>query len=370
GGVATERAFLMVLVMLAAVLVDRRALSLRTVALAGVVILALAPESLMTPGFQMSFAATVALIVIYPPWQKLGNRLPWYMRPAAMLVLSSVVAGFATAPYAAAHFGRMAHYGVLANLLVVPVVGVLVMPMGPLAVLLAPFGLAWIPLWVMGLGTRWMLFVGEWIAGLNGAVTYVVQPQPWVIPVMTAGAIIAMLCWRGPERGRVNPRAMAGVAMMALAGLFWLAPPRPHILIAQDGAAVGVLTPEGRALSKPRGGAFTVGEWLEKDGDGATQPETAARPGWSGEGRARQISALGLNLLHLTGKSAIESAGPACRDGAIIVSDQRLDGVSGDCILLDARALRQSGAIAISQTRAGPLWTSTAEATGRRPWAH
>ena len=88
GGVATERAFLMVAVMLGAILADRRALSLRTVALAAVVILALAPEALLTPGFQMSFAATVALIVIYPPWQRMGARLPWLIRPVVMLVLT------------------------------------------------------------------------------------------------------------------------------------------------------------------------------------------------------------------------------------------------------------------------------------------
>ena len=133
GGVATERAFVMVAVMLVAIIADRRAISLRTVALAALVILLVAPEALVTPGFQMSFAATVALILTAGPWARVSLRLPWYVRPVAMLVISSLVAGLATSPIAAAHFSRAAQYGLAANLLVVPIVGALVMPAGAFA---------------------------------------------------------------------------------------------------------------------------------------------------------------------------------------------------------------------------------------------
>ena len=77
GGVATERAFVMVAAMLGAILADRRAISLRTVALAGTLILAMNPQALLSPGFQMSFAATVALILTAGPWARVSLRLPW-----------------------------------------------------------------------------------------------------------------------------------------------------------------------------------------------------------------------------------------------------------------------------------------------------
>ena len=86
------------------------------------------PEALTSPGFQMSFAATVALILVQGPWLRISPHLPWWLRPLAMLFLSSLVASMATSPIAAAHFGRITQYGLLANLLVVPVVGLLVMP--------------------------------------------------------------------------------------------------------------------------------------------------------------------------------------------------------------------------------------------------
>ena len=365
GGVATERAFLMVAVMLGAILADRRALSLRTVALAAMAILALAPEALLTPGFQMSFAATVALIVIYPPWQKLAAHLPWLLRPLVLLILTSVVAGLATSPIAAAHFSRMVHYGLLANLLVVPVTGVLIMPMGPLAALLVPFGLAWPALWLMGLGTRWMLAVGAWVAGLDGAVSHVVLPGPSVLPLMGAGALLVLLCWQGPAWR--NGRVIAGLAMMATAAGLWAGATRPAVLISGQGDAVGVMTPAGRALSKDRGGAFTVGEWLEKDGDGADQAGAAARPGWSGPVKQRVFRLKATEILHLTGKGAAEAALTACRDGRIIVSDQQIEGEFTACRLYDLGRLRQTGAIALTGQMKAPV-TST-EITGRRPWA-
>ena len=170
--VATERAFIMVAVMLGAVLFDRRALTLRSVALAATVLLLLQPESLLEPGFQMSFAATVALIAGFGALDRqiLRERLPRWMMPVFTLVLTSVLAGFATAPYAAATFNRFADYGLLANLLTVPVMSV-TMAAGATAALLAPLGLAALPLWIMDLSARWILFIAYWIAGLEGAVT-------------------------------------------------------------------------------------------------------------------------------------------------------------------------------------------------------
>jgi competence protein ComEC len=107
GNVATERAFIMVAVMLCAVLADRRALSLRAVAMAALVVLALRPEALLGPGFQMSFAATTALVAVFG----LLRDRRWHVGPRWLAtgaggVVSSLVAGLATAPIAAAHFNQ------------------------------------------------------------------------------------------------------------------------------------------------------------------------------------------------------------------------------------------------------------------------
>ncbi|WP_144023360.1 ComEC/Rec2 family competence protein, partial [Brevirhabdus pacifica] len=163
--VATQRAFVMVAVMLVALILDRRAISLRAVALAALIVMVLRPESVAGPGFQMSFAATTALVTVFawlrdrrrgmPP----GGRVPRFLAPVAALALSSLIAGLATAPIAAAHFNMVSRFGYPANLVSVPVMGILVMPGGILAVLGMPLGLEGAGLALMRLGVGWILRV-------------------------------------------------------------------------------------------------------------------------------------------------------------------------------------------------------------------
>lgn len=362
GGVATERAFIMVAVMLGAIIADRRAISLRTVALAATVILIYSPEALTSAGFQMSFAATIALILVYGPWSRIAPRLPFWLRPVAMLLVSSLVAMLATSPIAAAHFNRMAQYGMLANLLAVPVMGTLVMPAGVIGALLAPLGLEGPALWVMGLGTRWMLHVAEIVAGLEGAVTALPMPPQPVVPLMGFGAVLAILCWRPGMRFQrlFAPQAIGlaiGLLMLATSAGLWLTHRRPLLLVAPEGEAVGLMTPLGRAVSKPAGGAFVVSTWLQEDGDLAVQEAAAARPAWQGNGKDH-IAELphGWHVWHLTGKGSGERAVAACRPGRIVVASEPvpLPDPAG-CLILDPKRLRTSGGVSVRMTPEGPL---------------
>ena len=79
-------------------------------------------------------------------------------------MLASLVAGLATTPYAAFHFHRLAPYGVLANLLAMPIVSVWVMPAGLLALVAMPFGFDGLLWRLMGDGIDWMIAVALWVA--------------------------------------------------------------------------------------------------------------------------------------------------------------------------------------------------------------
>lgn len=345
--VATTRAWLMTAVMLVAVLLDRRAISLRTVALAALVLLVLEPESLTEPGFQMSFAATVALVLAFGPWARIAPRLPWLVRPVAMLVLTSLVAGTATAPIAAAHFGRVAEYGLLANLLAVPVMGTLVMPAGVIAALLAPLGLAAPALWVMEQGTRWMIFVAERVEALDGAVIAVPAPPAAVLPLLALGALLAVLA-RGLPR-------IAGLSAMAVAAGLWGTAVRPALLIAPEGALVGLATAEGRALSKP-GAAFVAESWLKADGDESTPEAAAARPGFSGPRGARVATWNGRTVVHLSGTGALAALSAACHgDALVILAASAPDPAPAGCEIWDRDRLRAGGvAFAADGRQIGP----------------
>jgi competence protein ComEC len=162
--VATQRSFIMIAIVLVGVMVDRPTLTFRTLTVAALGVLLLQPESVVHPSFQMSFAATLALIAAYQyglPWSakadtSLGARVAlWGGREIAGLILASLVAGLATTPYAAYHFHRAAPYGVIANLLAMPVVSAEVMPMGILGVLTMPFGFDAVFWKLMGAGIDW-----------------------------------------------------------------------------------------------------------------------------------------------------------------------------------------------------------------------
>lgn len=361
GNVATERAYVMVAVMLVAVLADRRALSLRSVAIAACIILLVQPEALAGPGFQMSFAATVALIVAFGALRDRTDRrrLPGWIAPLAMVTFSSAVAGLATAPVAAVHFNRMADYGLLANVLAVPLMGTLVMPAAVAAAVLAPLGWEAPALWVMAQGTRWILGVADWVAGLEGAVTLIPAPGPWVLPVLALGMLWLML-W--PGRGR-----WLGLVPAAAAMLLWQAAARPALLVAPDGGLAGLTGPEGRALSAARGAGFAARQWLENDGDGADQATAAQRPGFAGPSGARRFTLGDWQGVVLKGKGAAAALASECAAADLVILPLRLDGPApGPCRVIDIGLMARTGALAIDPLRDGRLRLTPAESAARR----
>ncbi|THH38856.1 ComEC family competence protein [Aliishimia ponticola] len=364
GNVSTERAFIMAAVALGAVMLNRRAISLRSVAIAAMIVLSLRPEAMLGPGFQMSFAATAGLVAVFNALRDAPWRLPRWVQPVSAVVISSAVAGLATAPFSAAHFNAVSHYGLFANVLSVPVMGALVVPAAVLAACLAPIGLAAPALWVMGWGLEWILFVAQTTANFPGARSFVVGPSAWVLPCLTLGLVVIIL-WQGRLR-------WIGVGPVAAALMLWSVQERPAVLISDTGGLVGVMTAEGRALSRARGSGFVATNWLENDGDGGDQAAAHAR--WAAEwpaeegSRAARAALAGVPLWHVTGKKAAAAA-PDCTAG-ILVSNQPVPRQSPDCALFDPDRLKSTGAVALYLVPGGQLVVRTArDVAGERLWS-
>lgn len=363
--IATQRAFIMVSVMLVAVLLDRPAITLRAVALAALIILVLRPESVMEPGFQMSFAATSALVATFDYLR----RVAWWrtlqfgrfrrFRGVLALVASSAIAGAATAPISAFHFNQIAKLGLLANLLSVPVMGLAVMPGAVVAGLLSLVGLEQLPLNVMQTGIGWILFVAHWIAGLDASVTQVKSAPGAVLALIAGGAIIFML-WHGHLR-------WIGVAVSVAGFILWSATGRPYILITDNGRLVGVMGDQGRALTRERGNGFAALTWLENDGDKADQAEAVARQAFKANDFV--VEKDGQRVGYFWGK---EKSGrnlePACAKVDILVAPQWTAALEGPCRFLAADFLRTEGSVAIMTDRAGPKIITARQATGARLW--
>ena len=175
---------------------------MRTLTVAALGVLLLAPEAIVHPSFQMSFAATLALVAGYQhglPW--MGRRATrrsaprialWGGREVAGLILASLVAGLATMPYAAYHFHRLAPYGVLANLLAMPIVSAWVMPTGILGADRHAVRLRRLFWRLMGEGIDWMIAVALWVASLPGAVGR--MPAFGIGPLLLGTAGPGVLC--------------------------------------------------------------------------------------------------------------------------------------------------------------------------------
>ena len=188
----------------------------------------------------------------------------------AGLILASLVAGLATTPYAAFHFHRLAPYGVIANLLAMPIVSIWVMPTGLLGLIAIPFGFDG-TLWrLMGEGIGWMMAVALWVASLPGAVGRMPAFGIGPLLVCTAGLVVVCLL--------KTPLRWCGAALIALAAVLAIRTPQPDVLVAANGQALAVRGGDGRlAVLRIGGDAFTVREWLAADGDARVPNDKALR---------------------------------------------------------------------------------------------
>ena len=367
--VATQRAFMMTAVVLIAVLVDRQAITLRTLAVAAFVVLAMAPEAIVHPSFQMSFAATLALIAAYErglPWSikgadtSLGARIAlWGGREIAALLLASMVAGLATTLFAAYHFHRLAPYGTLANLLAMPIVSAWVMPVGLLDLLALPFGFD-APLWqLMGVGIQWMVSVALWVASLPGAVGRIQAFGVGPLLLGSAGLIVVCLL-RSPLR-------WSGAALVALAVWAALRAPVPDVLVAAGAETVGVRTAEGRlSVLRLGGDTFAARQWLAADADQRT-------PGDHGLSRAFRCDEAGCIARLRDGKLVAVVLAPDafeedCRRAALVVTRRQAPPGCAAAVI-DRGFWQRTGALSLHQNSSGFAIAAARPAGYSRPWA-
>lgn len=281
----TERSFLMLAIAMVAILLDRRPFSMRMVTWAAIAVLIVAPDSLVGPSFQMSFAAVVALIAAYEllrePFARWGRGAGLVRRGMLYLAgvaLSSLVAGFATAPYALYHFDRFSTYSLAANLAAVPLTGFWIMPWAVLSFALMPFGLEQLALVPMGWGIQWMVDVGAAVASWPGAAVVLPAMPPIGLALVTVGGLWLCL-WQARWRIAGLPLLVFGLATV------WLNP-KPDLLISDDGAYTAVRAADGGMWVSSSRSNFTTDTWLRRDGreEGGRWPALGAA---TADGRLR-----------------------------------------------------------------------------------
>ena len=354
GDVAAQRSFIMLGVMLAAIIFDRAALTMRNLAISALIILVVTPHEVVGPSFQMSFAATAALVAAYSAWRISREKRPPPARRerslpasalrtgvfyAAGLSMTSVVAGLATALFTAWHFQQVSPLGLVANLAAMPIVSVAVMPMAVLAALLMPFGLDAAPLFVMGQGIAAMNAIALWLAersafDATGAI-------PLAAVLVLAAALVVLTMTQSALRWLALPLLGLGVGLLAARDL-------PDAFVSEDAVLVALRLEDGRiAVNRPRPRAFTMQNWRRAFGGGEI-----LRPRDGGG----FTCADGLCLARLENGAALahaadaEAARPACAGASLIViadATARDPCRAGEAMVVTARDLARRGSAEI-----------------------
>ncbi len=258
--IPTQRAMITVAVFFIAIMMDRSPISLRVVAFAAFFVLLFFPESLFSVSFQLSFAAVTALVAFYDAtrdfWSRMAAQSNW-LKKIGVYVLSvcvtTVIATLATAPLTLYHFQSLPVYGVLANLICVPILAFWVMPLAILVLLLMPLHLeGWI-LHLVDPGLKIITDLAQSIAAWPHAVVHIptFSSSSLVFMVLAFLSVVILKKWV----------RLVGVAICVIAaGLTFQIFPY-QILVSSKADAVMIRAGDGLLSSDVRKSRFEQDNW-------------------------------------------------------------------------------------------------------------
>lgn len=353
------RSFAMACLVTLGVLSGRRAISLRALALAGVALMAFAPAEVMGVSFQMSFAAVMALVAgweaLAPRFALLGAGKVW-RAPALYvggLALTSALAGTASMPFAAYHFGNAALFYVPANVAAVPITALWVMPWGLTALVLMPVHLEKLALVPMGWGVQGLMTIARTVAAWPDA-TEPVPRFPAAGLLLVASGMAVLCIWRTRVR-------LAGLLPL-VAGLVtpWLVA-SPDIVVA----------PDARVIAARVGGVVFASTASGASGFELQDPQRV----W-GVRAARSfpvggtLCTAGVCRLPFGAFTAFLLMDPAsdCAGAALVVSAAPLRGRCAPVPTVDRFSVLDNGATAVYFGPAGPALVTDRDLRGARPW--
>lgn len=362
--VPTIRACVAALLVMAALALGRRAISLRVVAAGALLILVLWPEALMGPSFQLSFAAVASIVALveHPAMRAFfavreESRLRRTGRLLVGLLATGLAVEVALMPIALYHFHLSGMLGALANMVAIPLTEFVIMPAVALALALDLAGLGLPAWWVAGQALDLLLWIAHAAAGQEGAILLRPAIPPVAFALVMAG-LLWLLLWRTALR-------YAGLPLMAAGLAGYVGAPKPDILVTDDGRHVAVRTPDsGLALLRDRAGDYVREQMAELSGWEGEASAISDLPGarcslefcrltlgerTDGEGKAGADGG-STTLLMARGELMVpwRDLVAACAAADIVIAERTLpEGCKPRWVKLDRRELRRSGGAAI-----------------------
>lgn len=244
--VAAVRAFIMTSTIIISIVIDRNTDSLRTLSFAASIILILSPENIILPSFQMSFAAVLALVAAYEIYIKFNfNILNSNFFNKSCLYLfnicfASIIAGLATTPFVIYHFGQSSNYGVLANLIAIPITTFWLMPLVVVTFFLIPFNLENISLKAMKPGIDLILKISHFVAELPNSVSNFAKLSNTNLLIITLGIILLCIL--------KTKLRIIGILIILMAIINQLYSPKPNIFIDWNKSSIAVLNNDNQLI--------------------------------------------------------------------------------------------------------------------------
>lgn len=369
--VPAQRSFVMVAFVLIAVMLDRRGISLYSLAWAAVIILLFEPESMLGASFQMSFAATAAMLAFYERYgHLLADMQAGWVRKIWLygfgIAVTSLVATLATLPFGLMHFNRVSVWGIVANVGMLPLASFVIMPGVVLYFLLLPFGGEALAVAIMAFGIEAMLSLAQWAAQLPLAVVALPSMTMWGFLLCVGGGLWLCL-WS--QRWR-----LLGIAPLLLGlGTVVLYQP-PDVMLSDDAKQVAVRLPSGElTFLRGTGESFDAEIFLRSDGRNLAIPLKEAALAYPEIIQCEKLFC----RYHKNGHSFLsvkkrEALAEACAQPAdIVTADFYIE--QADCpsavSIIDRRALYDKGAHVFYFSPHAIHFRTANELRGQRPWA-
>ncbi len=267
--VPTQRAYIMVLIILLAVIFERKAISMRNLALAASFILIISPQMLISISFQLSFAAVTAMIAFY---ECFGNKLHRFLSGKDVgiigknlriiiayflgVIIADFVASAATLPFVIYHFNKVAVYTSLTNLLSGPIIAFVIMPAILMSLILLPLGLAWLPLKISGFGIGIINSITAYVSSLKGSTLWLPSFDTFGMFVITTGGLILCL-----QKSRLRHLGWLFIFIGFLSLLFVQT---PDIIAADNGKTIAIKDKNGKLRLLSGGNRWMKQNWADK----------------------------------------------------------------------------------------------------------
>lgn len=370
--VPAVRSFIMVACVMLAILVDRSGISIFSLAWAGLITLLWQPESLLGASFQLSFSATIAIVVFYERFAHILYKdnvgfLHKIWLYFLGIMLTSLVATIATTPLVIYHFNRFTLWGIAANMLMLPLASAWIMPAAVLAFLAMPFGLEHYPLLALDSGITLMMQGARFIANQPYASIALPSPTFYGIIISVFGGL--WLCiWQQNWRLLGIPAIIVGMATIALHNPY-------DLLISDDATKVALRIPDGEFAGKflfirGKDSSFDGQMWLRSHGqETGVSIKDISKKFDNCDKEKCTMNAYGKKIIVAKGNKPVEGICEGSPD--IVISSYYLDrnpACIGIPLLLDKAKLKENGATGLRFTSERINLETSFEFRGDRAW--